>query len=234
MKNPTIASISIPFSSALAYFFYVGLGLFVGILLLLITRDWADGQITFVAGNLLLYAGAIFAHFRFAHGISSWPTLEQNDLGKAIAWGLFLAFAGYVAISFINGIWLRNLQGFDDGWRLHPETQIREAARHFGRITAIVITIINAVVVAPIAEEIIFRSGVYRILKGKVSGVAAAGISAVLFAIGHGSVTAFVPLVVLGYLCCWVYERTVDIRGPIILHAGYNFLVFFTAIPNHV
>ena len=95
------------------------------------------------------------------------------------------------------------------------------------------ITGIDGCIVAPIAEEILFRSGAYRILKGRFSVTAAAAISAALFSLSHRSVAASVPIFVLGYLCCWIYEKTTDIRGPIIFHAGYNFLVFFAALQRH-
>ena len=87
------------------------------------------------------------------------------------------------------------------------------------------ITALDICIVAPIAEEIIFRSGVFRILKGRFSVTTAAAVSAVLFAISHRSVVAAVPFLVLGYLCCWTYEKTADIRGPIVMHTGYNLIV---------
>ena len=89
--------------------------------------------------------------------------------------------------------------------------------------------LVETCVIAPIAEELLFRSGLYRILKGRTSTTAAALLSSAVFSATHLSVVAFFPLLLLGYLCCWVYEKTGDIRGPMIFHSGYNFLILFAA-----
>lgn len=79
-----------------------------------------------------------------------------------------------------------------------------------------------AVVVAPIAEELFFRGVLYRFLKEKFGLSLAMLSSATLFAMVHGSLHAFLGLLVLGVLLSHVYEKSRDIRVPILFHAAFN------------
>jgi len=79
-----------------------------------------------------------------------------------------------------------------------------------------------AVVLAPIAEELVFRGGIYRFLKSRCPRIAALLISALLFALLHGNLVSFGPLLFLGVALAVAYETTGDIRTPIFLHALFN------------
>lgn len=201
-----------------------------GISSLLVIGRQFNLQFAFLIGNTLVYAGAVLAHFRFAAGVPSWPQLEIRGLGKAIALGTISAIVGYVAILIVGNAWQRDLQGIDDALHLRPEAHLRSALRHFDKTTALIITGFDCCIVAPIAEEILFRSGVYRMLKGRYAIGTAVVLSAVVFAISHRSISASIPIFVMGCICCWIYEKTGDIRGSIIFHAGYNVLVYASAL----
>jgi membrane protease YdiL (CAAX protease family) len=219
------SAIRIPIRSMWVYFLYVALGLAVGVLGIMIIRNQFGGQFSFLVSNTLLYSAAIFGHFRFAHGIADWPSLEKGRIGRALAWGIFMVPVAYIAVAFLGGVWRQNFLGADDSLHLRPVVQFENATHYLDSVTALVVTMVDACIVAPVAEEILFRSGAYRILKGKMSGSWAAVISSIIFSLCHGSVAAFVPIFILGFLCCWIYDKTADIRAPIIMHAGYNFLV---------
>jgi membrane protease YdiL (CAAX protease family) len=79
-----------------------------------------------------------------------------------------------------------------------------------------------AVVLAPVAEELFFRGVIYRFFKAKIGMTLAMLLSAVLFALVHNSLHAFVGLVVLGVLLARLYESTGDIRVPMLFHAAFN------------
>lgn len=209
-----------------AYIGYIGLGMLVGILLIITLGGWLGGQFTTLVGSLLLYSAAVFAHFRFSHGISHWPALEKSDTGKTIIWAIGMVFVGYLVITYVGGAWAQNFQDLNDSWHLRPEAHYQATSVHLTGIAALVIIGIDGCILAPVAEEIIFRSGLYRILKGRLSVTAAATVSSLIFSLSHRSVVASVSIFLLGYICCWLYEQTADIRGPIIFHAGYNLLVY--------
>jgi uncharacterized protein len=79
-----------------------------------------------------------------------------------------------------------------------------------------------AAVIAPITEELIFRAGLFRYLRTRVSRGFALVIPALLFGLLHGNLTAFLPIFALGLLFSLAYERTGRIAVPMIAHALFN------------
>lgn len=81
---------------------------------------------------------------------------------------------------------------------------------------------INAVCLAPILEEIIFRMGIYGFLKAKIKPWAAMALSSLIFGAMHGNIAAFLPLCFLGWMLAQLYEHTGCIWSSISLHAAFN------------
>ena len=85
-----------------------------------------------------------------------------------------------------------------------------------------------AVVVAPVTEELIFRAGIFRYLRGRIPRWAAFVLPAVFFAALHVNWTtldglaSFAPLVTLAVIFSLGYERTGRIGPSIIAHALFN------------
>lgn len=82
--------------------------------------------------------------------------------------------------------------------------------------------IVLAAVVAPVTEELIFRAGLFRYLRTRVSRVFSLAIPAMIFALLHGNVAAFLPLFALGVFFALAYERTGRIAVPMIAHSLFN------------
>lgn len=82
--------------------------------------------------------------------------------------------------------------------------------------------ILAAVIVAPIAEEIMFRGFIYGVLKRYTDGPFAAILSGLFFAITHSHVGSLVPLWVLAIIFCAAYEVTGCLLVPMLLHAIFN------------
>jgi len=79
-----------------------------------------------------------------------------------------------------------------------------------------------ACVVAPINEELIFRGAIFRYLRQRFSRGFAFSVSSICFAALHGNWASFLPLAVLGVVLALAYERTGDIRVPIVAHGLFN------------
>lgn len=79
-----------------------------------------------------------------------------------------------------------------------------------------------AVLVAPCTEETVFRIGLFRWLRGRISRPLALLLPALFFAFIHGSIAALVPLVVLSLVFSFAYERTGEPAVPIVAHALFN------------
>lgn len=80
----------------------------------------------------------------------------------------------------------------------------------------------SAAIVAPLAEEVIFRGYIYPVAKclgGMKCGVF---FSALLFAACHGNVPLLLPLFMLGILLALAYEWSGSIWAAISIHFFFN------------
>lgn len=77
-------------------------------------------------------------------------------------------------------------------------------------------------IVAPIAEELIFRGLIFRRLLDDMRLGWAIGISAFLFGAYHGNVLQFLYAGVLGACFAYCYYRLGNLWAPILLHIGAN------------
>ena len=79
-----------------------------------------------------------------------------------------------------------------------------------------------AVVLAPVAEEFIFRGMLYPFVKQLGwPRLAWFGVSFV-FALIHDDAATFVPLFVLALALTWLYEKTDNLLAPIAAHSLFN------------
>ena len=85
-----------------------------------------------------------------------------------------------------------------------------------------ILIIVLAVVVAPAAEELVFRFFLYGVLKRYFGIIAGLLINALLFAAVHQHLPSFAPLFILG--CCFTlaYEWSGSILVPMAMHALFN------------
>lgn len=79
-----------------------------------------------------------------------------------------------------------------------------------------------AVVIAPVAEELVFRAGLFRYLRTRAPRTLALAAPSLLFAALHGNVVAFAPLAVFGVLLSLAYEQSGRLLVPIVAHALFN------------
>lgn len=87
-----------------------------------------------------------------------------------------------------------------------------------------------AVVIAPVAEEFIFRGMLFPFIKRLgYPRLAWFGTSA-LFAFIHLNIPTFVPLFVFALALTWLYERTDNLLAPITAHALFNAVNFAVLI----
>jgi membrane protease YdiL (CAAX protease family) len=78
------------------------------------------------------------------------------------------------------------------------------------------------VVIAPVAEEFIFRGMLYPLVKQRGRPrLAWLGIS-FLFALIHWDAATFLPLFALALALTWLYEETDNLLAPIAAHALFN------------
>jgi hypothetical protein len=98
-----------------------------------------------------------------------------------------------------------------------------------GRTSVVRILLLLAVVAGPVAEEIFFRGLLYGWLRGRIGIPAGLLVSALFFALLHMDAVAFFPILGLGLLFGWVYERTGSLAAPIAIHIFHNSGMLFVA-----
>lgn len=96
---------------------------------------------------------------------------------------------------------------------------------------------VMAVIEAPIIEEILFRSIIFRGLGTKLPLLPALIISGFVFGMVHVNAATLIPLWFLGVAFAWVYWKTQSILAPITMHFLFNGLnlvlcLFFPELAN--
>jgi membrane protease YdiL (CAAX protease family) len=117
------------------------------------------------------------------------------------------------------------------GWQPEDETAVTLLAGAKSGLTRVYLALF-AVVIAPVAEEFIFRGVLYPFLKQLGHpGWAWIGVS-FLFALIHMNLAAVVPLFVLALALTWLYEGTDNLLAPILAHSLFNLagLVVFYSV----
>ncbi len=121
----------------------------------------------------------------------------------ALCWALFLQLLGYV-----------------------PERQqlVEQFSRLFrdGNYPEVALMTVNAVVLAPLWEEVIFRGLFFGLLMSRWGTLVALVVTSLVFAGYHFSLTAFLPLFCVGMALGYVYSRTRSIYFAILAHAIFN------------
>ncbi len=87
---------------------------------------------------------------------------------------------------------------------------------------ALTVLLIMAILIAPVAEELVFRAGIYRFFKSRLPTVISMILSAILFSLLHTNIVSFFSLVVIGVSLCMAYELSGNIMVPIFFHSAFN------------
>ena len=82
--------------------------------------------------------------------------------------------------------------------------------------------VFQIIVIAPIVEEFVFRGYVYRVLKFRSNNSVACIVTAIIFALLHFNISAFIPLFVFSIYLTRACESSSDIREPIVMHSLFN------------
>jgi membrane protease YdiL (CAAX protease family) len=124
-----------------------------------------------------------------------------------------------ISVNVVSSITVTWMQNF---W---PDLDPQETVKAFQQSDGIgfkILVIFMAVVIAPLAEETLFRGFVYGVLKRYTDAPFAALSSSLMFAIIHMHVGSLLPLWVLAVLFCLAYEITGCLLVPMLLHAIFN------------
>lgn len=130
--------------------------------------------------------------------------------------GRWLAVAG-AALALQIG-WSAWAPAPGEGWRLVEHLIYATLAG--GRTGPLIILVVVAGLIIPLAEEVLFRGLLYGWLRRWGPAVAMVG-SALLFGLPHGPSSAL-PAALLGLGFAWLRERDGSLLGPVLLHVLNN------------
>lgn len=141
-------------------------------------------------------------------------TIEVYDKTGPLFYAAVLFLGAAAAITANN---LINISGL-----INLELEEQEELAKLIYSGTMVIEILAVVILAPIAEELVFRGLVFRRLRENTSFKMAAFISALFFALYHGNLVQGVYAFMLGLLMAFVCERFKSVLASIVFHIGAN------------
>ena len=164
-----------------------------------------------VGGTVFLQRHAL--GWREVLGLAN-PNLKQHWLFGVVL--LAAVVPVMIALKLLSEIALQKI-----GWPTEDQTAV-ELFASVKTVWLRVYLAVFAIVIAPIAEEFIFRGLLFSAAKKlgwpKLGWL---GVSA-LFALIHFNAPTFLPLFVFALALTWLYERTESLLAPIAAHSAFN------------
>ena len=199
--------------------------LFQGMVFRLFHPAWLDRSVGALAGTLMvdLAAAGGAGWILFRRRGAGWDPAKIPAFIRAAVRSYLLAVPLLVLI-LISVATVLSL------FKIEPAPQPIFTIYLSERRTAVVRgLLLLAVVAGPAAEEIFFRGLLYGWLRGRVGVRAGLAVSAFFFALLHMDAVAFFPILGLGLLFGWVYERTGSLAAPVAIHIFHNGAMLFVA-----
>jgi membrane protease YdiL (CAAX protease family) len=106
------------------------------------------------------------------------------------------------------------------GWKSLLPSPLPEVFKSQG--VMMLLMVLLAIGLAPLAEEVFFRGFFFGGLQARWGFARAAGVSALVFSLGHLQLGVIVPIFILGIFLAWLYARTGSVWPCIITHMAYN------------
>lgn len=169
---------------------------------------------------LVFYGLRRFFPGQFAGRLNGTPMGITEAFKRAVPIFLRLLPIIWVA-SFVWSLFLNSLKSLGAIEALPPQ-QLVILFEAGGAPLAIATLVLFAIVCAPVIEELIFRGCIYRFLKSQTAPIFAQIGSGAFFAVMHGNLLSFTPLLVVGFLLAKVYEAEGNLLVPIFFHAFFN------------
>lgn len=169
---------------------------------------------TVITGATSLIAFPVFG-WMFARDNKRRAAVGIPAAGKVNAihyvWIFFLGIAACIALN--NLLTLSNLAMFSGSYE---EVQEGFYAANIG------VQIVCLGILAPLAEEFLFRGVIYKRCREAMQAKRAILINALIFGIWHGNLVQCIYGGILGFVMAYIYEKYGSIKAPIFAHIVLN------------
>jgi len=136
----------------------------------------------------------------------------------------------YVLVGFAAAIVVGDGGAFVVGKLSHHPHHMQDVAKMFESIQhppVLAAFVLYGVVVAPIAEELIFRGFLFNLGLRYGNFWVGAIFSSVLFGAAHGDLELFLPLSLVGFVLATIYYRSKNLIVSMLTHASFNAIAFY-------
>lgn len=160
-------------------------------------------------------------------------SMETLGLQRLPSWSdIGLAPVAFIIYMLITTIVLMTITSWISGF---PSDQAQDVGfNSLGSQGDNVLAFLTLVVLAPIAEEILFRGYLYGKLKGHVPTVVAAIVTSLLFALAHFQWNVGIDVFVLSLILCWLRSLTGSIWAGILVHMIKNGIAYYLLFINPI
>ena len=192
-------------------------------------------SVKLVIGNVLIWLSLFCITGRYRRTIKSIGLGYSGNLAD-LGLPLFLAPAlALVSVGFMQGIsWFSQeipLEGLGNLAQWEQQQWSNSMPESLGDGTVILLGFVMLILM-PVGEEILFRGIAYIGFAGRFGQAKGIVLSALLFALLHGYIRSFVPLVLggvpiflMGLTLAWLYLRTKSLIPCIITHSLVNLIL---------
>lgn len=178
-------------------------------------------EVSLILANEALLAVAVVVWIRVRHKVGLQALVRggrSSDLGVGVALGM----AGYFVATIVGGILARVIETVTN----RPVEAPEQISVDQPSAILLVMIGISVIVLAPIAEELLFRGVIFRGLRNWAKPGVAIVVSAVFFGIAHLIPLVIPPIFVLGLLLAWIVETRGSLVPSIAAHVTFNVIGF--------
>jgi len=143
--------------------------------------------------------------------------LRYYSIARTI-WYSFLSLLAIFFVSFLYVFLMNSLFGIEA-----PASKIEILVENRSISSNILFVVVT--MIAPFSEEVFFRGFLYSAFKKSWGVNVALLLSSFLFAIVHLELYAFIPLMIIGWLLAYLFEKTKSLIPAIFLHGVYNLIL---------
>jgi membrane protease YdiL (CAAX protease family) len=188
-------------------------------------RLWMAVSMLLLDGFVIL----LILAFAAGKGLSAWTMLGMSARGR---WSsIAVGFRGYLAVFPWLFIVLALMVEIARSVGLKPPVEpIQKLLFQEHRPAVLGLVVLLTCVVGPVAEECFFRGVLYAALRRRLSRLVAMGLSGTAFSLVHANLVGFLPIMGLGCLLAYLYERTGSLASPLAIHILHNTVLMSLAL----